>query len=180
VSARGNHPTGNKPAPRAAFSLIEVVAATLIVGIVMVAALDTLGAYIRGKQRVAVHSRASLLAQDLMSEILDRHYDEPDDPPLFGREAAESASDRSLYDDVDDYNGWSSSPPEYKDGTPMAALGDWERRVSVQRIDADDLTTAVASDEGLLRITVEVIHEGDTIVSLTAIRARAWKEPPFD
>ena len=61
--------------------MIEVVAATMIVGIVMVAALDTLGAYVRGKTQVAVQSRASLLAQDLMSEILDRNYDEPDDAP---------------------------------------------------------------------------------------------------
>jgi prepilin-type N-terminal cleavage/methylation domain-containing protein len=162
------------------FSLLEVVVATLIVGIVMVAALESLGAYIRGQTHVADESRAWLLAQDLMSEILDAKYQEPDDPPLFGPEAGENAGDRATYDDVDDYHGWSASPPEYKDGTPMSNLSGWRRRITIEQISAADLTTPVASDQGLRRITVEVSRDGQALVTMVTLRAKAWQEPPFD
>ena len=147
---------------------------------VMVAALESLGAYIRGQAHVADESRAWLLAQDLMSEILDTHYQEPDDAPLFGPEAGESAGDRAAFDDVDDFHGWTCSPPEYRDGTAMSNLSLWRRDVTVEQISAGDLATPVAGDQGLRRITVEVRHDGKLLVTMVTLRAKAWQEPPFD
>lgn len=162
------------------FSLLEVVVATLIVGVMMVAALESLGAYTRGQQHVAEQSRGWLLAQDLMAEVLGRRYEEPDDAVQFGREGAETLSSRSNYDDVDDYHGWDASPPQGKEGTVMSNLTGWRRRVTVERLSAADLTTAVTSEEGLRRVTVEVFYENDPVVKLVTLRAKAWQEPPFE
>ena len=55
--------------------------------------------------------------------------DEPDDTPAFGREAGESSSSRAAYDDVDDYHGWSGSPPVEKDDAAIANAAGFTRIV---------------------------------------------------
>jgi prepilin-type N-terminal cleavage/methylation domain-containing protein len=166
--------------PRRGFSLLEVVIATLIVGVMMVAALESLGAYARGQSYLAERSRGWTLAQDMLAEVLDRHYEEPDDAPVFGREGSESTGARSNYDDTDDYHGWVASPPQSKDGTVMSNLAGWERRVTVERVKADNLHVVASSDQGVRRITVEVRHDGAAIVTLVTFRTKAWQEPPFE
>ncbi|MEQ8786767.1 MAG: prepilin-type N-terminal cleavage/methylation domain-containing protein [Pirellulaceae bacterium] len=182
-----SHANKNAEAPgdracdwRSGFSLLEVVVATLIVGLLMLAALESLGAITRGQGYVAQRSRGWLLAQDMMAEVLDRGYQEPDDAPLFGREGSESSANRGDYDDTDDYHGWVASPPQSKDGAVMSNLTDWERRVTVERVSTADLVTGVASEEGLRRVTVDVRYNGVSVVKLVTLRAKAWKEPPFD
>lgn len=168
------------PTLRRGFSLLEVVVATLIVGVMMVAALESLGALARGRSYIAERSRGWTLAQDMMAEVLDRHYEEPDDTPSFGTEGAEASGNRSDYDDTDDYHGWVASPPQSKDGTVMSNLTGWERRVTVERVKADSLHAVTSSDQGVRRITVEVRRDGATIVTLVTFRTKAWQEPPFE
>jgi prepilin-type N-terminal cleavage/methylation domain-containing protein len=165
---------------RRAFSLVEVVVATLIVGVMMVAAMNSLGAFIRGQQRMANQSRGWHLAQELASEILACLYEEPDETPQFGRESGESAGVRTAYDDIDDYHGWTESPPEARDGTPVAELVAWSRSVSVERVSLANPNLTVATDQGLKRITISVSFQNEIVAQLTALRAKAWQEPPFN
>lgn len=162
------------------FSLVEVVVATLIVGVMMVAAMNTLGAFIRGQQHMANQSRGWHLAQELASEILATLYEEPDGTPTFGRETGESASVRSAYDDADDYHLWQDSPPETRDGTPVAELAAWSRAVTVARVAVANPSLVVATDEGVKRITITVSFQDEVVATLTALRAKAWQEPPFN
>jgi hypothetical protein len=146
----------------------------------MVAAMNTLGAFIRGQQHMAEQSRGWLLAQELASEILACLYEEPDGTPLFGRETGESSTSRAQYDDVDDYNGWQSAPPRERDGTPLAELAGWQRSVSIAWVSLADPAQAMASEQGVKRITIEVRFRDEVITLLTAIRTKAWQEPPFN
>ena len=66
-----------------AFSLIEVVGATAIVGGLLVVAMSTLGASKARQNDLAVRTRAALLAQDFIAEMLQLAYEEPDDPVEF-------------------------------------------------------------------------------------------------
>ena len=164
---------GASPPSHAAFTLAETVMSTLLVGGLLVVALDTVGSARVGHRKMADRGRGQLLAQDLMAEILSQAYEEPVDTPRFGRESSEAGASRALYDDVDDYDNWSSSPPEYKDGTAISGLIDWRRTVVVEYVDSDDLTLAVAMDLGVKRITVDVDHNDQRAASLVAIRTRA-------
>jgi hypothetical protein len=155
--------------------MVEAAIATLVVSIMLVAALNTIGAARTGERKMGDRARGMLLAQALMAEILQQDYEEPVDTPLFGREASEGAGNRAAYDDVDDYHGWKSAPPEYRDGTQIPNLTEWERTVTVVWADLNDLTQTSASATGVKRITVTVSRSGLPTAELVAIRTGALK-----
>ncbi|MFV2065843.1 MAG: hypothetical protein ACC645_02615, partial [Pirellulales bacterium] len=88
-------------------SLVEVAISTLLVGLVVVASMESVGAAFRTWRVVAQQSDAPFLAQQLMTEVLRAEYEEPDEnPPVFGPETSETGGTRALFDDVDDYDNW--------------------------------------------------------------------------
>lgn len=155
-----------------AFSLVEMTIATAIVGVMLVAALNTVGAAKMTQQRMGDQSLGSILAQDLMAEIMRQAYEDPDAGPgsfgLGGDEVGDGS--RALWEDVDDYYNWSASPPQQKDGTEMSDLADWGRSVEVVWIDPTDLSQEVFSNQGAKRITVTVTCNDTLTVSLVAVR----------
>lgn len=158
---------------RRSLTMVESVVAMVVVAVMLVAALNTVGAARTGERKMSDRARGMLLAQALMTEILQQDYEEPDDNPGFGRESSESSADRAGYDDVDDYDGWTSMPPEYKDGTEIPNLTEWERTVSVVWADLNDLTQQCVSATGVKRITVTVLRNGVPTAELVAIRTGA-------
>lgn len=163
------------PTKRSAFSLVEAAISILLVSVVIVAALNTVGAAKVGRQKNADRARGTLLAQDLMSEILLKAYEEPIDSVNFGRETGESGSHRAEYDDVDDYDGWSASPPQDADRNDMTYLAGWERTVSVVFTDGNDVTGTAVSDLGVKRVTVTVTAHGVPVGEIIAVK---HKSPP--
>src|ERR1700753_4295784 len=98
---------------RRGMSLIEVVAATMIVSLMAVATLNGLGAATKSAESIGNRAIAVGLADELMSEIIQQPYSDPDGSNFFGHEAGEATSPRSAFDDVDDYNGWNGSAPPH-------------------------------------------------------------------
>ena len=165
---------------RRAFSLLEVVISVFLVGTVMVVALEALVAATAGQTRNGNRAQATLLAQALIDEMLDHPYVDPDGDAIFGPEAGETAGGtRAAFDDVDDYNGWSGSPPQTKDGVELPLEGDWSREVSVQWVKAEDIEANSATDAGLSRIVVNVDYQGVRIASLSVVVTRARQVLPL-
>lgn len=160
-------------APRRALSLIEVVASTMIVGLMTVAALNSLGAATRSSESIGNRAIAMTLADELMAEILQQPYEEPTQSVSFGRESGEAATPRSEFDDVDDYNGWSQSPPQYRDGTPIPERALWRHQVEVTRVSPTNLSQTLATDQGakLVRVTVE--FDGRVLAESVAVRTNS-------
>lgn len=156
-----------------AFTLVESVISILVVGVMFVAALSVV-ANSRASQRIAAdHARGMLLAEQLMTEITVQAYEEPVDTVVFGREVNEPADTRSAFDDVDDYHGWSASPPADRDGIGLTGLDGWERRVGVTFAQAGNLTNTTALNTGIKLITVTVLRDGRQVAALRAIRTGA-------
>jgi prepilin-type N-terminal cleavage/methylation domain-containing protein len=164
---------------RRAFSLAEVVVATMIVGVLLVAAMKTVGATVRGRVAMADRHRGFLLAEELMAEILQNTYAEPEETPAFGPEASETGGTRSAFDDVDDYHNWEASPPQDKDGTQRSDLAGWRRSTTVEYVNPDKLDQVIATDGGAKRITVTVFRNGEAVAALATVRTDAWQEPPY-
>jgi len=143
-----------------------------IVSVVLVAALYTLSASRMTTLRMGDRGRAVFLAQDLMAEITAQAYEDPDfGPGSFGLGADEVGDgSRALWEDVDDYDGWSASPPQTKDGTPLAGFDGWQRRVAVDWVSPNDLSQVVGSDLRVKRIMVTIRHNGVRVYRLTGIR----------
>jgi len=158
---------------RPAFTIVEATLSTIVVGVMLVAALTTVGVSRTTQHRVALIGRGQLLAEALLAEILQQSYQEPGETATFGRETGELATIRSAYDDVDDYTGWSAGPPVAKDGTALANSTGWKRTVAVERIDPLDPTTVSATETGAKRITVTALYNDVPQATLAAVVVNA-------
>jgi type II secretory pathway pseudopilin PulG len=159
-------------------TLVEVAVSTLLVGVLLVAALNTVGARLRNQNNLTDRQRAALLADQMLSEILELDYKDPNQTPVFGLEASESGSNRSVYDDVDDYHELDESPPKLRSGTTLSGTTGWVRSTYIHYVNSSDLTSVVGSDQGYKRITVQVSKDGDQLAEMTAVRTAAWKFDP--
>lgn len=151
-------------------SMVEITFSIVLVGGLMVAALNTLSTAVHARQFTSNHSISYLLAQDLMTEILQQEYRENKEMVTFGREIGESDGTRLHFDDVDDYNNWSASPPQTKDGTVLPNLNGWQRNVSVMYVTADDLTQSSIVNDGIKNITITIVKDGITLTRLYSIK----------
>lgn len=157
---------------RRGLSLVEITISMLVVGVMLVAALDVLGAVFRSQKLNAARLTGPSLARELMGEILSSPYEDPEVPSgSLGRESGESGGDRADFDDVDDYNGWDNSP-QTKDGVQYPGYENWEEQVSVIWVQASNLDTALSGDQGLKKITLTVTDPDGKTTTLVALRSK--------
>lgn len=157
---------------RNALTLVEVMVSTLLVGVVLVAAMNTVGGVLKTRS-VAVEAQIGpALARNLMSEVLQNAFTDPQIPngPI-GREAGEGGATRAAFDDVDDYDGWNALPPVKPNGSPLGYGSGWRHQVSVSFVNPNTLTTS-ASDTGLKLITVTVTPPAGSPTVVRALRSR--------
>ena len=163
------------PGRRRGFTIAEAVMAIVIVGGLLVAALNGVAVSRTGRGRAADHARGQQLALDLMAEILQQAYQDPVQTPVFGLEPGESSTSRAAWNDVDDYNGWTETPPKTKSGTVMNEAAGWTRSVAVQWVDPTTLaTSSTLTNTGIKKITVTVKKGTITMATIAAYRTVGW------
>ncbi len=162
---------------RSGISLVEVVMCTLLVSVVLVGAMNMLAAVVRDRTTTSDAARAQQMAQQLMSEILSTDYHERGAGGLLdgllnvvGIEIGESSGDRRTFDDVDDYDGWSASPPTSRDGTALANSTGWRHAVAVEFVNPATPSASTALNNGAKRITVTISRGGSALARLVALR----------
>jgi prepilin-type N-terminal cleavage/methylation domain-containing protein len=158
------------PDHRRGFTLVEAVVCTVIVGIILVAAIATLGASKRVQKGGGDRATAQLLAADLLAEIASKAYAEPDMAGGFGIDPGEQPSVRATFDDVDDYDGYTESPPKDAAGNAIAGYEHWTRSVRVERIIATAPEQAATIETGAKRITVTVTCNDVVLATRGVIR----------
>ena len=170
---RGTGHLRNPCARRRAVHMIEVAVSMIIVSVILLTAMNMVGAAGQSTRSMTDRGTGHLLAEQLMSEILVREYNDPDEPTIeLGTESFEGVSkDRSYYDDVDDYDRWNSNPPESKDGATIPDYADWRRQVRVFWVEPTDTTLIATGNTGIKRIAVTVSHDNVVVAELRALRA---------
>lgn len=157
---------------RAALSYIEVLFSIPLVGLVIAGALEGSSGVLRTWSAAHDRQRGLAFAEQLMAEVLQQPYEEPDDSPAFGRETSESGGTRLNWDDIDDYDGWSKSPMHDKENAVLTGTTGWTRAADVAYVSLYDPTQISGSDTGLARITVTVTDPSGQATVLTAYRSR--------
>ncbi|MFN0137764.1 MAG: hypothetical protein ACKVS9_16790, partial [Phycisphaerae bacterium] len=147
-----------------------------VVSITLVAALSTVSAAKTTQKTIADRQLAQELARALLTEIVEQVYEEPVLTPGFGPEAGEADGTRRAFDDVDDFNGWTANPPQYRDGTFKTGLNDWTETATIERVGIAALESALSSDSGIKRVSVEVQYKGKPLARMVALRTNAWVE----
>ncbi|MEO0482421.1 MAG: prepilin-type N-terminal cleavage/methylation domain-containing protein [Planctomycetota bacterium] len=170
-------------ARRRGVTLVEAVLSMVIVSVLLVSALNAAGQVWQSRQTAHDTMRGQPLADELLAEILDKAYADPDDPDRgIGLDPGESADDRGQFDDVDDYQGYAATPPEDGNGNPIESFDGWTRAVTVGFVADGSFGALTATDTGIKRIEVSVSHNGRPIASAFALRTSAWdpKAVPTD
>lgn len=163
---------------RAGSTLVEVVVSTLLVGVVLAAAFDTLGGATRTYRAAASRADGGAIADALLAEIAAQAYREPNSTSNTlgpGATGESQSPDRLTLDDVDDYTGLVESPPVDRSGLPVPGYGGWERRTTVQYVnrarDSSGELATRSTTEGLKRIEVTVTDPEGRQTTVYALRS---------
>ena len=170
-SAEGAEAPPDLAAARPGFSLIEAVIATVIVAVMLCAALQTVAAARASDYTVTNRARGQFLAQALLSEVLEQSYSDPLATPLFGPEVGET---RPTFDDVDDYSNNAELTPQDKSGNALPNTTGWTRSVVVEWVAIDNLNgPASLTETGIKRVTVTASYKGAPAATLTGFATQA-------
>lgn len=158
---------------RRGFTMIETLLSTVVVGVMMVAAVRVVATARVMQFHTASRAQAGLLAEGLLAEITSKPYEDPSSP-IFGRETGESGNNRDSLDDVDDYHGWDEKPLREADGSNMSGMSEWGCKFTVERVNPSAVTgPASLIETGAKRVTVTLTFRNRTVLSAVAIRTRA-------
>lgn len=145
-------------------TLIEVAMSTVIVGVMMVAALSGVAASAKERAAMANAATAQALGESLMAEI-DRVA------CGSGMIAADlGAGNRLAFDDVGDYTGLNDSPPKERDGTAIPGVSGFSRSVAVTNVDPATLSSGPPTS-GFRKVVVTVAYNGKVLATLWTIRS---------
>lgn len=160
---------------RRGITLAETIISTLLIGFVLVSTLSLVGPMVRSNTVHANKLVAANLANELSEEIATKSFidTEPANVDGLGIEANDSTLFRTNYDDIDDYNKWSSSPPKHSLGGIYAGMSDWTREVSVAHAVMKDPKTDSLAYTGLKRVTVNVYKNGTKLATVTTLHSQA-------
>ncbi|MEZ6090253.1 MAG: hypothetical protein R3C05_19940 [Pirellulaceae bacterium] len=152
------------PGRRTGLSMAEVTVCTALVGLLVVTALQTNAFVVRTSHQSNDHIHAAALCEELLSEIVPLPVNNPDGSVPSD---AAYASDRSDFECVVAYDGWSASPPETKTGATLTEFASWTRGVVVTAVDPDTLLPSTNSP--LHRVTVTVTRPDFSTVQASAM-----------
>ena len=151
------------------FSLIEVLIAILLVGLAIASLVTANSAFTKANGAGAELSTAEFLIEQIrelttLLPVIDPNTGDT----TFGPEETLLAD----YDDLDDFDGASFSPPISADRNPLNDLASFSQQITVENVDASDFELVV-SDHGsyFVRVTVTVFLNSREISSSRWLRA---------
>lgn len=152
------------------FSLVEVLIAVLLVGVAVAALMAANGALTNANGAGTNLSNAEFLIGEIaeltaMLPVLDPENGDA----TFGPEGETLAT----YDDLDDFDGASFSPPICAERTVLTSSAGFSQHITVQNVSASNFELVVgdhASD--FVRVTVRVFLNSRQISSASWLRAR--------
>ena len=148
--------------PRGGFTLVEAAIVTAIVGIGCVTMLALLAAGTVSNATGTELTTAINLAQSIREMSLGLSFADPTTPTHWGVESGETSV--ALYDDLDDLDGRTFSPPIDARRLPLANSDTWAQRVTVKSVDPNRLTLDVPNGSTpTSRVTVIVSHRGHDV-----------------
>jgi type II secretory pathway pseudopilin PulG len=183
-------PTNRRRRPAAGFSLIEALVAlsiTALAGSVLLLSVDS---SLESTTQAVQQTIAEGMAQQLLDEMLTKHYTDTGADPLLGLLGATAWELLGLgferFDDVDDFAGYIAQPLEGVFGEAPGTGDDsgglrpnnfrlrndyfqnWRQRAEVYFVTADDHTVVSVSPTAYraIEVTVELIKPNGAVIPL--------------
>jgi type II secretory pathway pseudopilin PulG len=154
------------------FTLVEAAVCIVIVGVMLVAALQTIGSAADGRRRALSSRRGHDLAQLLLTEICASYYQDPNQSPTFGPESGETDFPRT-FNDVDDYADFRESPLHDRAGSVIPDTKGWTWQAEIMYVSPGiDALSPGVGDTGTVQIRVTVTAPDGRSFTESAIRGR--------
>lgn len=152
------------------FTLIEVLAAIFLIALAIVSLISAsmISTNINGKGTTL--TTAEFLIEEIreLTAMLDT-VDPQSGTGAFGAEEGSLAA----YDDIDDLDGLTFSPPINAARAQMAEFSDFSQQVTVQNVSASNFQQTVADhSSNFVKITVEVFYNNQSVLDSSWIRTR--------
>ena len=180
-----------KVTTRKAFAMVEVVMATAIVGGLAAAAMTLAASGAGHKVNAANVARGRVLCRSLAEEIssqsvadwssdgfeLSVNYGSYITTGADARPATvvSAAGRRSLFSVIDNYHGYTESPPKDQDDNVLPGYSGWTRAVTVEIVSFADPNLVSANETGIRRVTVEASYGGKPVATTTFLRSSEWE-----
>lgn len=150
---------------RGGFTLIEAALVMTIISVGVMAMLELLATGTVSNAEGAETTVAYNLAKNVREMTFGMAIADPTSPTNWGVESGETLA---TYDDIDDLDGQSFSPPIDGRRQPLNDLTGWRQTVTVRSVDPDRMTLAVPNGSTpALRVTVTVSHHGKDVATLS-------------
>ncbi len=164
----------NQYTTRRAITLAETVVSTLIIGFVLVSTLQIVAPISRSGTHHANKLVATNLANELAEEIATKLFTDPDEdvPDFLGTDTGERPAVRADFDDVDDFQSWSSSPPVNSLNESYTNLSGWTRSVKIIHVLVADPTTESPTNTGLKQITITVSKDSTQLAQISILQSQ--------
>ena len=156
----------------AAFTLIEIIVATILIGIVISAIVMSSRTFTTINAAGMNLTTAEFLIEEIRELAAPLPVVDPDSgTSTFGPESDETSL--ADYDDLDDFDGAVFSPPIDINRTELANFPSFSQQVTVENVSASDFMAVVGDHSSdFVRVTVRVFLNNDEISSASWIRAQ--------
>ena len=153
------------------FTLIEVMIAVILVGLAIASLVGANGAFTQANGAGTELSTAEFLLEQVKELTSMLSVTDPGTgTDVFGPETGETLS---TYNDLDDFDGQSFSPPIDASRNTLSNFSSFSQQITVQNVNPSDFEQ-VESDHStnFVRITVTVSQNSKKICSSSWLRAR--------
>lgn len=153
------------------FSFVEVLIAILLVGLAIASLVAANSAFTMANGAGANLSTAEFLIEQIRElTTLLPVVDPLTGDDTFGPESGETTAN---YDDVDDFDGASFSPPISAGRNPLNDFTVFSQQVTVENVSASNFEQVVSDHSSdFVRVTVQVSLNSKVISSTSWLRAR--------
>ena len=145
---------------RNGFTIMEAAISVAIVGILVASSMTAMGQIAKARIVQAEQRAAYELNHQLMIEILSQYFVDPG-----------TNTTRATFNGVNDYNGYTESPPTRKDGTVLTDYSSWKRSVTVAYVDPNNPASTL-SNSTLESITVTATAPSGKKYTLSGLRSQ--------
>jgi type II secretory pathway pseudopilin PulG len=149
------------------FILVEVTIAYLVLSLALVALLPVFILAIRAGKNTEQLQVATYLSQELLEEVRmrrwdaraaasPRHIDSPS--AVLGPDPGETATNKTTFDDVDDFNGWTEAAARDSLNVLLPAFSVYSRTVAVSYVDSNLAASATPTDYKKVTVCTRTKH----------------------
>ena len=158
---------------RGGFTLIEAVLAIVFVALVLTGAMQAAAMSMRAQSGAADRAAGRFLAHGLMAELLVKPYEDPTTGSAgVNLNILGVLTLKVNATSINDYNGWTESPPQDADGNAIPGFSNWSRSVSVQWVNPSNPATVMTAESGAKLITITVKKNGVQVYTICGLRVK--------